>query len=89
MLRGVRLVWSNYCGPSCPFPVCLCCPAILKLLAESFLASWLVTRTYWVAAQTSSLSIEYLFAHLNKSSIVVGGFLVRDTKKVYSGRYSF
>ena len=34
----------------------------------------------------SSSSIEYLSAHLNKSSIVVRGFLARDTKKGVLGQ---
>ncbi|RVX00808.1 hypothetical protein CK203_026372 [Vitis vinifera] len=34
----------------------------------------------WVAAHTSSSSIEYLLARRNKSSIVVGGFLASDSK---------
>ena len=51
-----------------------------------FLAGWLVTKTYWVVARTSSSSIEYLFAHLNRSSIDIGGFLVRDSKKSVPGQ---
>ena len=40
-----------------------------------------MTRTCCVAAWTSSSSMEYLFARLNKLSIVDGGFLVRDSNK--------
>ncbi|RVW48951.1 hypothetical protein CK203_095635 [Vitis vinifera] len=37
-------------------------------------------------ARTSSSSIEYLFARLNKSSIVVGGFLASDSKNGVPGQ---
>ncbi|RVW69655.1 hypothetical protein CK203_059481 [Vitis vinifera] len=40
----------------------------------------------WVAVRTSSSSIEYLFSHLNKSSIVTRGFLARNTKKDVPGQ---
>ena len=85
MLRGVRLAWFDYCCPPCPLPICLYWLVALELLAESFLAGRLVTRTYWVAAQTSSSSKEYLFAHLNKSFMVVRGFLARDSKERVPG----
>ena len=52
----------------------------LELPASLFLVEPLVTKTYWDAAQTSSSSIEYLSAHLNRSSIVVGSFFARDSK---------
>ena len=67
--------------------LCLCLNWFkgLEFPAESFLAGRLVTRTCCIAAWTSSSSMEYLFAHLNKSSIVVGGFLVRDSKKGVPG----
>ena len=46
----------------------------------SFLAHWPVTKICCVAARTLSSSIEYLFARLNRSSMVTGGFLARDSK---------
>ncbi|KAL6320938.1 hypothetical protein AAG906_010747 [Vitis piasezkii] len=44
------------------------------------LATCPMTMTCWVAARTSSSSIEYLLARLNKSSIVVGGFWRLDVR---------
>ena len=58
---------------------------VLEFRVELFLASQLVTKTYWVVAWTLSSSMEYLLAHLNKSSIVVGGFLAKDSKKGIPG----
>ena len=58
----------------------------LEFLAESFLTFRLVTKTCWVAARTSSLSMEYLFVRLNKSFIVAGGFLVRNSKNDVPGQ---
>lgn len=53
----------------------------LKFLVASLLAAWPTTRTCCVAARMSSFSMEYLFARWNRSSMVVGGFLARDSKK--------
>ena len=79
-LRGVRLDWSGWrCSP-CPLLDCLRWLVVLGFLATSLLADWPMTKIYCVVAQTSSLSIEYLFIHLNKSSIVTRGFLARDFK---------
>ena len=86
ILKGVRLAWFDCWGPPCPFLVYLRWPTVLKFRVESFLASWLVTRICWVAVRTSSSSIEYLFSHLNKSSIVTRGFLARNTKKDVPGQ---
>ena len=57
----------------------------LKLLVASLLAAWPTTRTCCVAARTSSSSMEYLPARWNKSSMDVGGFLARDSKKGVPG----
>ena len=57
----------------------------LKLLVASFLVAWPATRTCYVAARTSSSSMEYLLARRNKSSMDVGGFLARDSKKGVPG----
>ena len=80
LLRGVRLAWADCC-PSYHLPICLHWLASLELPTESFLAFRLVTKTCWVATRMLTLSIDYLFAHLNKSSIVARGFLTRDSKK--------
>ena len=53
----------------------------LKLLMASLLVVWPATRTCCVAARMSSSSMGYLLARRNKSSMVVGGFLARDSKK--------
>ena len=53
----------------------------LKLLGASLLATWPATRTCCVAARTSSSSMEYLLERRNKSSMDVGGFLAKDSKK--------
>ena len=81
MLRWVRPTKLGCCYPSRSLPVCLNWFEGLELPIESFLAGWLVTKTCCVATRMSSSSVEYLFTRLNKSSIVVGGFLVRDSKK--------
>ena len=86
MLRGVRVAWLDCCGLSCLLPVCLHWLVVLKFSAKLFFVGRLVTRICWVAAQTSSSSMEYLFAFLNKSSIVIGGFLARDSKKGVPGQ---
>ena len=52
----------------------------LEFLALSFLVGWLVTKTYWEAARTLSSSIKYLSTRLNRLSIVVGDFSMRDLK---------
>ena len=80
ILKGVRLGWVGCC-PSYRLPICLRWFVGLELPAELFLAFRLVTKTYWVAARTSSSSMGYLFALLNKSPIVARGFLARDSKK--------
>ena len=80
MLSGVRLAWLDYYWSSRLLLACLGWFEGLELSTWSFLVGQLVTRTCWVAARTLSSSMEYLFAHLNKSSIIVGDFLVRDSK---------
>ena len=77
---GVRLAWFSCCWSSYPLLACLNWFKGFELLAWLFLVGRLVTRTYWVATRTSSSSIEYLFARLNRSSIVVGGFFARNLK---------
>ena len=52
-----------------------------KLLVASLLATWPATRTCCVAARMSSSNMEYLPTRRNKSSMDVGGFLARDSKK--------
>ena len=59
---------------------------VLGFLTTSFLADWPVTKICCVAAQTSSSRIEYLFACLNRSSIVIGDFLERDSKNGVPGQ---
>ena len=81
MLRGVRLAWASYCCLPYPLPVCLRWFTGLELLVESFLTFRLVTRINWVAVRTLSSSLEYLFARLNKLSIVAEGFLTRGSNK--------
>ena len=56
-----------------------------ELVALLFFVGWFVTKTYWEAARTSSLSIAYLSVRLNKSSIKTGGFLVKDSKNKVLG----
>ena len=57
----------------------------LKLLVASLLVACPATRTCCVAARMSSSSMEYLLACRNKSSMDVGGFLARDSKKGVPG----
>ena len=80
MLRGVRPTWLGCCCLSHPLLACLSWFAGLEPPVESFLSGRLVTRTCWVIARTFSSSMEYLFARLNKLSIIAGGFLARDSK---------
>ena len=47
----------------------------------SFSVGWFVIMTVWVAALILSSSVEYLFAHLYNSSIVVGGSKDSEWKK--------
>ena len=53
---------------------------ILALLSAPLLDACPATKICWLAARTSYLSIEYLLARRNKSSIVVGGFLASNSK---------
>ena len=57
----------------------------LELLSASLLDVYPVTKICWVAACTSSSSIEYLLAHRNRSSIVVGGFLASHSNNEVPG----
>ena len=79
LVRGVRM--SSGRRSSCPLLDDLRWLGALKLLVVSPLAAWPATRTYCVAARTSSSSMEYLLARRNKLSMDVGGFLARDSKK--------
>ena len=81
MLRGVRPAWLGCCYPSHLFSACLSWFKGLELPTWLFLVGRLVTRTYCVVARTLSSSIKHLFACLNRSSIIAGGFLARDSKK--------
>ena len=80
MLKGVRPTWLGYYWSSRPLLACLSWFEGLELPTRSFLVGRLVTRTCYVATRTSSLSMEYLFACLNRSSIVASGFLARNSK---------
>ncbi|RVW22445.1 hypothetical protein CK203_099234 [Vitis vinifera] len=80
MERGVRGGLSGRLDPSCLRSDDLGRSGSLTLLSVPLLDVCPATRTCWVAARTSSSNIEYLFARLNKSSIVVGGFLASDSK---------
>lgn len=83
MVRGV----SGICGRCSPCSL-LDAPHWLEglsFLATSHLAAWPVTKICWVAAQTSYSSIEYLFACQNVSSMVVVGFLAKDSKNGVPG----
>ena len=81
MERGVRGGISGRLGPSCLRSDGLGRFGSLALLSAPLLDAYPATKTCWVAARTSSSSIEYLLARRNKSSIVVGGFLASDFKK--------
>ena len=70
---------------SCPLLDDLRWLGALKLLVASLLVAWPTTKTCCVAARTSSSSMEYLLARRNKSSMDVGGFLARDSKKGVPG----
>lgn len=70
---------------SCPLLDDLGWFEVLKLLVVSLLEAWPATRTCCVAARTSSSSMEYLFACRNRSSMDIGGFLARDSKKGVPG----
>ena len=86
MERGMRGGLSGRLGPSCLRSDGLGRSGGLAFLSASPLDGRPATKTCWVAARTSSSSIEYLLAHLNKSSIVVGGFLASDSKNGVSGQ---
>ena len=58
----------------------------LAFLSASPLDGRPATKTCWVAARTSSSSIEYLLICLNKSSIVVGDFLASHSKNGVLGQ---
>ena len=79
-VRGVSGGSSGWLCLPCLQPSSLYWFGSLEFLSASFLAGCSVTRICWVAAYTSSSSIEYLFARWNRSSIVVGGFLASDLK---------
>ena len=82
-VRGVRVIgWRR---STCPLLDGPCWLEGLKFLVVSFLAVWPVTSTCCVVARTSSSSMEYLFACRNRSSMVVGSFLARDSKKGVPG----
>lgn len=81
--RGVCVIGGRH--SSCPLLDDLGWFNVLKLLVASLLAIWPAIRTCYVVARTSSSSVEYLFARRNKSSMDVGGFLVRDLKKGVPG----
>ena len=70
---------------SCPLLDDLGWLGALKLLVASLLKAWPATKTCYVAARMSSSSMEYLLARRNKSSMDVGGFLARDSKKGVPG----
>ena len=77
---------SGRLGPSCLRSDGLGRSGGLALLSVPLLDACPATRTCWVAAHASSSSIEYLFARLNKSSIVVGDFLASDSKNGVPGQ---
>ena len=85
ILRRVRSTWLGCCRSSRPFPACLSWFEGLELPTWSFQVGRLVTRTCCVVSQTPSSSMEYLFARLNRSSIVVDDFLARDLKNGVPG----
>ncbi|RVW84097.1 hypothetical protein CK203_040606 [Vitis vinifera] len=80
MERGVRGGISGRIGPSCLQSDGLGRSESLALLSAPLLDACPATKTCWVAARTSSSSIEYLLSRRNKSSIIVGGFLASDSK---------
>ena len=53
----------------------------LGFLISSFLVDWPATKICCVATRTSSSNIEYLFAHLNRSSMVTGGFFSKGLEE--------
>ncbi|RVW70980.1 hypothetical protein CK203_050596 [Vitis vinifera] len=86
MERGVRGSSSGRVDPSCLLLDGLDRSGSLAFLSAPLLDACPATKTCWVAACTSSSSIEYLLARRNKSSIVVGGFLVSDSKNGVPGQ---
>ncbi|KAL6320521.1 hypothetical protein AAG906_007600 [Vitis piasezkii] len=80
MERGVRGVNFGRLCSSCLQPDGLGRSGSLAFLSAPLLDACPTTKICWVAARTSSSSIEYLLARRNKSSIVVGGFLASDSK---------
>ena len=86
MERGVRGGISGRLGPSCLRSDGFGRSGGLVFLSVLLLDGRPATKTCWVAARTSSSSIEYLLARLNKSSIVVGGFLASDSKNGVPGQ---
>ena len=83
VVRSVRMSGRRH--SSCPLLDVLGWLGALKLLVASLLTAWRATRTCCVAARTSSSTMEYLLARRNKSSIVVGGFLARESNKGVPG----
>ena len=71
---------------SLPLLGCLRWLVVFGFLTTSFLADWPVTKICCVAVRTSSSRIEYLFSCLNRSSIVIRGFLKRDSKNGVPGQ---
>ena len=86
ILRRVSLVWFCCWWPSYLLLACLNWFESLEFLVLSCFVGQLVTKTCWVAAWTSSSSMEYLFAHLNRSSIIADCFFVRDSKNGMLGQ---
>ncbi|RVX15062.1 hypothetical protein CK203_007696 [Vitis vinifera] len=86
MERGVRGGISGRLDPSCLRSDGFGRSGGLVFLSALLLDGRPATKTCWVAARTSSSSIEYLLARLNKSSIVVGGFLASDSKNGVLGQ---
>ena len=85
ILRGVNLTWFYYWWLSRLLLACLDWFEGLEFPALC-LVERLVTKTCWVAARTSSLSMEYLFTRLNRLSIVAGGFFVTESKNDVPGQ---
>lgn len=70
----------------CYRPYCFHLPCLDWLFGDFELpllllfVDWFATKICWEDARTSSSSIAYLSAYLNKSSIEAYDFLVRDSK---------
>ncbi|WKA08936.1 hypothetical protein VitviT2T_026618 [Vitis vinifera] len=86
MENGVRGGISGRLSPFCLRSDGLGRSESLALLSAPPLDACPATKTCWVAARTSSSSIEYLLARRNKSSIVVRGFFASDSKNGVPGQ---